>query len=359
MSYKITKLISDQVICKEPGRYIGWPTVVKTKDNVLLASFSGDRDQHVCPFGKLQLIKSMDFGKNWTAPVTIANTPLDDRDSGIIETKQGTLVASWFTSVAFDRPHNRVEKWKRLTENISNDTRRDLLGSWTIRSSDGGNNWDKPVRAIASTPHGPIELEDGRLLYVGIDRGHERHRLLVVEESIDDGKSWNLLSLIPIPKGENPKRFCEPHVIEVEEGKLIALIRYHGTKYDGFNVEDPTEDCYMRQSESIDGGYTWSLPEKTVLKGFPPHLLKLKNGWLLASYCVRYKPDFGQRACISKDNGKTWDIDNEIIIAGSKNRDLGYPASVQLDDGSIYTVYYQIDRQGEQTSLMATHWKLD
>jgi hypothetical protein len=40
------------------------------------------------------------------------------------------------------------------------------------------------------------------------------------------------------------------------------------------------------------------------------------------------------------------------------NSDLGYPASVQLDDGSILTVYYQVDKEGEKTSLMSTHWRL-
>ena len=49
-------------------------------------------------------------------------------------------------------------------------------------------------------------------------------------------------------------------------------------KEDGFNVENPDQDCFLRQSESSDGGYTWTTPEKTVIKGFPAHLLKLKNG---------------------------------------------------------------------------------
>jgi hypothetical protein len=40
------------------------------------------------------------------------------------------------------------------------------------------------------------------------------------------------------------------------------------------------------------------------------------------------------------------------------NGDLGYPASVQLPDGSIYTVYYQIDKPHEKTSLMGTNWKI-
>jgi hypothetical protein len=91
--------------------------------------------------------------------------------------------------------------------------------------------------------------------------------------------------------------------------------------------------------------------------GYPAHLLKLNNGWILAVYGVR-RPQYSERACISKDGGKSWEVDNEIILSLSETWDLGYPASVQLDDGSILTVYYQIDQPGEKTCLMATHWKL-
>jgi hypothetical protein len=71
------------------------------------------------------------------------------------------------------------------------------------------------------------------------------------------------------------------------------------------------------------------------------------------------KIPYGERACISKDGGKTWDIENEIILSLSDSGDLGYPASIQLDDDSIITIYYQIDKNGEKTSLMQTHWKLN
>ena len=45
-----------RVICKQPGRYIGWPTVARTKTGELLAVFSGDREEHVCPWGKTHLV---------------------------------------------------------------------------------------------------------------------------------------------------------------------------------------------------------------------------------------------------------------------------------------------------------------
>lgn len=46
------------------------------------------------------------------------------------------------------------------------------------------------------------------------------------------------------------------------------------------------------------------------------------------------------------------------LFSAKKNGDQGYPSSVQLDYGSILTVYYQIDKPGEKTCMKATRWKL-
>ena len=96
------EIISTRVICKQPGKYIGWPSITQTRSGELLVVFSGDREAHVCPFGITQMIRSSDLGQTWTDPVTINNTPLDDRDAGILETSKGTLLVNWFTSLAFD-----------------------------------------------------------------------------------------------------------------------------------------------------------------------------------------------------------------------------------------------------------------
>lgn len=66
---------STGVICKQPGRYIGWPTIVRTSKGELIVTFSGDRDAHVCPWGKTQMVRSRDNGKTWSDVVTINNTP--------------------------------------------------------------------------------------------------------------------------------------------------------------------------------------------------------------------------------------------------------------------------------------------
>ena len=96
----------------------------------------------------------------------------------------------------------------------------------------------------------------------------------------------------------------------------------------------------------------------TPMWGYPPHLVRLHSGDLLATYGVRRSP-YGQRGCISHDGGKSWDIDNEIILRDdAPNGDLEYPATIELEPGELLTIYYQIDQPGEKTSLIATRWSL-
>lgn len=361
---KRAEILWTKVLCKQPGRHIGWPTVCVRKDGELLAVFSGDRDEHVCPWGKVQMVRSKDAGATWTPAVNIANTPLDDRDAGIIELPNGDLVAAWFTSVAYQgsisdraklKPGSPRFFWWLHHEKLMPEVKQEWLGYFTIRSADGGKTWEKPVRSPGTAPHGPIALKDGRLLYVGITYGGtktmhsgERHEVTVAE-SRDQARSWQQISVIPLPESVKPGDFHEPHAVETADGRIVAQIRYHG-KGQGANVR-------MWQSESADGGKSWSVAGETELAGLPPHLIRLRNGKLVTVYGRRFGA-FGEYACVSDDHGRTWDVANEIKLAGCFLSDLGYPASAQLPDGSILTVYYQSENKGELTALMGTLWRL-
>jgi len=348
------KILETTVLCHEPGRYIGWPTIMKTHSGELVAVFSGNRDDHVCPYGITQMVHSSDNGRTWSPPVTINNTPLDDRDAGIIQTTAGTWVVSWFTSLAFDRPHfyEKHPDWKRHAEKLGPETRKRWLGSWIRRSEDNGKTWGNPIRVQVSAPHGPIQLRDGRLLYIGTTTFNGKHGI-GVEESRDDGKSWQMISKISIPPTDSVNLYYEPHVVELKNGRLVAMFRCQ--------ARDMSQR-FLGQSESTDGGKTWTITHKTPIWGYPPHLIQLQNDWILVVYGVRKKP-YSERACVSQDGGKTWDTDHEMmltraIIEPNRTGDLGYPASVQLDDGSIWTVYYEVAHPGEKPSLMGTHWRL-
>jgi len=124
-------------------------------------------------------------------------------------------------------------------------------------------------------------------------------------------------------------------------------------------------DGFARIVRSLDRGRTWEPVLKTPVWGFPQHLLPLRDGRLLMTYGYRRKP-FGVRACLSSDQGRTWDVDNEIVIrmdggtAAGKPRvvadeDLGYPTSVQLADGSMLTVYYH-NADGSNCFIAGTFW---
>ena len=371
---KRAEIVWTRALCKQPGRYIGWPTACLRKNGELLAVFSGDRDEHICPFGKVQMIRSKDLGETWSVAQTICNTPLDDRDAGILELPNGDLLVTWFTSVAYmgsirDRgklkPGSPQFYWWLHDEKIPKTVKENWLGYYTARSTDGGKTWEPPIKTSGSANHGPIVLKDERLLMVGrrwlgdgtsaVWQGVKHD--LPVEESRDNGRSWQVIAMIEPTPPDELGQFHEPHVVETADGRLVAQFRFHAKPAPGKKGRDEAQ-CLLRQAESADGGRTWTRMVSTQIQGYPPHLLRLRGGRLVTVYGRRLGPHYGEYACVSDDHGRTWDVANEIKLAGHFDGDLGYPASVELPDGTLLTVYYQAENKGEQTCLMGTRWRL-
>ena len=61
-----------------------------------------------------------------------------------------------------------------------------MLGEWIIRSTDGGQTWSAPSRCGVNSPHGPVSLSDGRLIYAGKELYHGEQRI-GASVSVDDG----------------------------------------------------------------------------------------------------------------------------------------------------------------------------
>jgi len=97
---------------------------------------------------------------------------------------------------------------------------------------------------------------------------------------------------------------------------------------------------------------------ETPLWGHPAHLLSLGDGHLLCSYGYR-RPPFGIRACLSPDGGSTWDMAHEFVLRDDgASRDIGYPSTAQLPDGTLITVYYLHGEDGIR-HIACTRWRLD
>lgn len=344
--------------------YKGWPSVCKDENGVLYAVCSDHRMQHICPFGRTSMYVSKDDGKTWSPPIVINDSPLDDRDAGIVSLGKGKLLVSWFrhpAEVYLNQYYNAIknscgkdESLIALAQMASYHSLSDedkMGGSFVRLSKDNGFTWDDVVRVPVSAPHGPNILGDGTLLYLGKEHysyGAENPHVIAAYNSTDDGYTWNKLCELDIPEGYTLDNFHEPHVIALPNGRLLGAIRAQGApSYHGFTIFT----CF-----SDDKGKSWTIPKSLDLSGSPPHLLLHTSGAVILAYGRRETP-YGERAIVSRDNGETWS-DEYILFDNAPDGDLGYPATVELSDGSLLTVYYQKYQKGEKCSLMYTKWNI-
>lgn len=356
------------VICSLPQDYFGyfgWPSVTREEDGTLYAAASGLRHQHVCPYGRTVLWKSGDDGRTWSSPRVVNDTPLDDRDAGILALDGKQLLISWFTSDT----RYFAEKWEWGVDGppaawaaglrwMTEENVAAYLGSWVRRSRDGGESWEAPVRVPVSAPHGPIRLRNGSLLYLGKVMGNQH--MDSTEDPImacasTDGERWSALGTVPRYAGTQYANYHEPHVVELPSGVLLGLIRVENAA--GADLQQSGVPSFsMMQTRSTDGGYTWSTPEPLGFHGSPPHLLRHSSGALVCVYGYRQEP-YGQRIAISRDDGESWTYDY-ILRDDGPSGDLGYPCSVELGDSSLFTVYYQQCAAGEKCSVLWSRWRL-
>ena len=236
------------------------------------------------------------------------------------------------------------------------------------RSADGGRTWSRRewtvpgFRYILSFSRG-TQLADGTVLVPvygtdtsGEDDWHDRDERTYVWRSPDAGATWRLH---PLGTGARGVHDNETAFVEVSPGRIIAMSRTQPLDHD---------QAYMVQRWSEDGGLTWSLPLRTDIWGYPPHLLALRDGRILCTYGYRKDP-MGVRAVLSHDGGESWDTANTVVLrsdGGTASRlnpnpsggrgDVGYPISVELDGGRVFTAYY-ITLPDGVTHSAATIWE--
>lgn len=356
------EILERRIISKSPGYYCGWPTLSRRSNGELLVVCSGGRESHVCPFGRVELIRSKDNGRTWTWPRTLLDGPIDDRDAGITETSRGSLLVTTFTSLAYEDytlkkvidkqpgtpgawPEDRLARWLSVHNRIGEDQRKKELGQWMIRSTDGGITWSSRYASIVNSPHGPVPVSGGRLLYAGKELWTGQKRVGVCQ-SVDDGQTWDWLSQIPTREGDDSSKYHELHMVEAPSGKLIVHLRNHNSKHAGETL----------QCESTDGGKSWSTPHAIGVWGLPSFLTRLRDGRLLMSYGYRRKP-FGNQARLSADEGDSWS-DPITISDDGAGGDLGYPSTVELSDGSLVSVWYELMKGTSAAVLRMAHWRL-
>ncbi len=372
---KITKLGDVKTVMCNPGsvhNYFGWPTAVRLQNGNIAIAASGNRLSHICPFGKAVISYSEDEGESYTFPAPVIDTVLDDRDGGIATFgEKGVIVTSFNNTAEFQKacldegkciPDEKLNAYAgAYIASINPEEQKKVLGATFKLSHDCGVTFGELKISPVTSPHGPCELSDGTLLWVGTVYDDSEEKIKNGENSIKTYKidpcNGNMEYVGEIENiiidGEKVCS-CEPHAVQLPDGRIIAHIR---VQY----FDDAKGGIFtVYQSESDDFGKTWTKPHAILgrLGGSPPHLLVASDGTLICTYGFRAHDPYGVKAAISNDSGKTWDCDH-YLYENHVGHDLGYPSTVELSDGSFLTVFYAVTEKGGPATILQQKWRLE
>ncbi|MFO0992525.1 MAG: sialidase family protein [Hyphomicrobiales bacterium] len=323
------------------------------------------------PLFRNMLLRSADRGASWSAPQIVPSYERAGTEcAGLTVLSDGMVMLNqwcfdWYPlglarqlpdQSRLSYPANFMRGWLASPEHdvarLADRSPEDLApwaraGGKTFvhLSKDQGASFTTTV-AIDTAPYSggygmrsAAELADGTLVLLLSDIPNYRQVFAIRSEN--GGMSWSRPDLVA---AGSDHEFEEPAIIRCRSGKLLAVLRDNATRF-------------LHQVESADGGLTWTAPRQLDIGGYPAHLLTLDDGRVLMTYGWR-KPDFGIRAVISPDEGRTWQMAETIRIRGGMpNKNLGYPATIPAGDGAYFTVYYGEDEAG-CTCIMATRWRL-
>lgn len=272
--------------------------------------------------GRAMLIRSGDAGRTWSKPLTIADTPWDDRHPSLLELPSGVILCSFFKGTFGDYKTNKDVGFR----------------SMVTRSHDGGYTWEEarpiPSPFLADETDGPMVLAKDGSVYMVIDGDTATEGWQIgVFRSTDEGNTWQLLSTV---KADHD--LYEPSIAELPDGKMVIVARAEG-------------DLFW----SSDKGKTWTKPAKIGMRLFAPSLIVLKDGTL---FCLHGSYGAGGlRATFSRDGGRTWiapAADHGFLVDNS----YGYGKGVQLSDGSIFITYLSSGGHTGQAAATNSVWSI-
>ena len=210
---------------------------------------------------------------------------------------------------------------------------------WMARSDDAGKTWAISELSLpnllnwgGSWRYGEgLVLRDGSFIKpfwgrYGLDDPPQLCSSVVLRTE-DRGHSWNAHLMVR----DKSRAFTYSCITEAADGSLVGLVQ-------------PLEQDRLWTCFSTDGGRTWSPHTQTAIRGGNPWIITTTDGLLVMTYAREnpkvYSEGTGVFACLSRDNGHSWDVESEITIWDNQGQGiLTMPAAVALPDGSAYVVY--------------------
>ena len=305
-----------------------WPQLRLSDDGeIYLTGFN--QPCHGMTEGDVDLWKSNDGGKMFNLISTLVeHAPTENRMnhvSGFAHNGDFISIVSGYTN----RP-TEIYDYEYYKKEIF--YKSELVVPMLSRSSDGGKTFTlKPLDYVFKNesiiPYGEVIQLSGNSLatsiYVlGTNKCSEfptctrRAGILI---SRDDGETWT--EFYEIDEGIN-----ETSILALDDETLLASARTR-------------ENQHMKLYKSSDEGKTWTFIEDSSLPNqIPSSIIRLNDDRILMCYGVRNN----QKSVIYRigdENGSNWSEPNVLVVLDGAG-DMGYPSSVQLEDGTIVTAYY-------------------
>ena len=362
----------------DPENFCAEVSVANLGGGEIVAIFAQQRGLAHTDTGTILLIRSLDHGRTWDPASKVVvfqqETDLGWNIAAITALTDGRLVACANCWRYLD--NGRIDWQKGNSE---------LGGVFLAWSEDKGKTWSIPRRVniapmrTAWVRDSILELPDGKLLLpleghmhrraIPYDTIGERSRSYILCSG-DGGQQWVYWGTIACDAA-GITNFSEPGMTHLADGRLLAMLRterFPRQAAPGEQYAPP--GGYLFMVTSHDNGISWSWPVNTGIWGYPADLITLPAGKVLCAYSYRTQP-MGVHVAIS-ENGTIWrqedvftiadydmykvkptftprsDETPEGIATAGNFMHIGYPTSVQLDDGSILTAYHLFSRDGRQ-----------
>ena len=244
------------------------------------------------------------------------------------------------------------------------------------RSTDGGQTWSEPAAYLPTAklsiyPGALTTLSDGRVLHVwntwypdkNLKSG--KNRFPQYSLSSDDGLTWS--EPFDLPKNPEMESVLRHPVVELGPREWLLALMDKTVLYDPMThavspfgdgrshgltpiVRTPKGTLISGTgTRSTDGGQTWQKVEpfpNIKENGWRFDLMVVNNGWLVTAEVIG--PGVGGdkwRFVVSRDDGQSWDFDHTVEFY-NPGRPIGgraCPKTVQLDNDTLGTVFYDVD----------------
>ncbi|MHC4124528.1 MAG: hypothetical protein ACYSSI_13210, partial [Planctomycetota bacterium] len=340
--------IGDKVVMKIPCERIQLDTPCLNVRGEANVARSKNGDIYTVLRGVKKVYKSTDGGRTWTyIPLDFIN---NNRSNHFTILNDDTFILIWV---------NLPDKAEKRT------------ATTVYRSTDYGKTWEVASK-IKAYPYDNInegaqsitQISDGTILYPVARWIREYSKLAPKEEKVfydktesgifcskDKGQTWYRVLTF--------KHVGEPHIIELQSGKLLGAFRYQRKriptdtaesviKWNGYvtNKYQPKSPWVYKNifiGESNDKGKTWEnlrpvqdkFGNALVVHGeCHGQLVQVPDNRVVVTHDHRFPyHQYQVMARVSNDEGKTWEPEVYRLSFGN-----GYPSSVALEDGTIITV---------------------